>query len=255
MLSKNKIKYLQSLSRKKERDATGLFIAEGEKLITELIQSGFKFEIIVAREDRMHTFSGIPCEKLIATDDEFKKISLLTTAPSVVAICRQRIDSLISDFIKNDLTIVLDNIQDPGNFGTIIRLASWFGIEQIICSESTVDCYNPKVIQATMGAIAHVKVYYTYLQDFLINSIKDGRVVYGTFMEGENIYKTTLDENGIVVFGNEGKGISQEIMKLISRKISIPSFANNQNSVESLNVSIAASIVCSEFRRRKNFTI
>jgi RNA methyltransferase, TrmH family len=254
MLSKNKIKYLQSLWRKKERDETGLFIAEGEKLISELIQSGFKFEILVAREDRMHTFSTLPCEKILATDDELKKISLLTTPSTAVAICYQRVDKIISGSIKNDLTIVLDNIQDPGNFGTIIRLASWFGIEQIICSETTVDCYNPKVIQATMGAIAHVKIYYTKLEDFISKSIKEGRAVYGTFMKGENIYKTTLEENGIVVFGNEGKGISQELKGIINKKLSIPSFVNDQNRVESLNVAIATSIVCSEFRRRKIIT-
>jgi RNA methyltransferase, TrmH family len=251
MISKNKIKFLQSLSRKKFRDELGLFVAEGEKLITELVNSGFHLELIVLHKDLSDKFKEVSCEKLIANDDELRKISLLTTPSSVIAVCIQRIDSLDDVLKLNDLTIVLDNIQDPGNLGTIIRLASWFGIGHIVCSENTVDCYNPKVIQATMGAIAHVKISYCDLKWLLDNSIKKGRTVYGTFMEGENIYKTGLDENAIIVFGNEGKGISNEIKEIIPNTISIPSFQNGFQSVESLNVSIAASIVCSEFRRRR----
>ena len=204
MISKNKIKFLQSLARKKIRDDSGLFIAEGEKLINELMHSDFQFEMLVSNDYHFNKFTGIHCEKLIASDDELKKISLLSSPSSIVAVCSQRIDNLIDLPPKKDLTIVLDDIQDPGNFGTIIRLASWFGIDQIICSENTVDCYNPKVIQATMGAIAHVKIYYTNLLSFLSDSIKQGRIVYGTLMEGENIYETTIDENGLIVFGNEG---------------------------------------------------
>lgn len=251
MISKNKIKYLQSLSRKKIRDELGLFVAEGEKLITELMFSDFQFELIITNNDLFDKFKGVICEKLIASDEEFKKISLLSNPSSVIAVCSQREDRIDYASQINNLTIVLDDIQDPGNLGTIIRLASWFGIDQIVCSENTVDCYNPKVIQATMGAIAHVKISYCNLKFYLENSIKEGRLVYGTFMEGENIYKTTLVENAIIVFGNEGKGISQELKEIINKKILIPSFQNGRQTVESLNVSIAASIVCSEFRRRK----
>lgn len=250
MLSKNKVKNIQILSHKKGREETGLFIAEGEKLITDLIKSGFKIDTLIALEEKMKKFSAIHCEKLIATEDELKKISLLKTPPSMVAVCFQRIDKLTFGSSKKDLTIVLDDIQDPGNFGTIIRLASWFGIDQIICSENTVDCYNPKVIQATMGAIAHVKIIYTDILSYLSDSNEEGRVIYGTFMEGENIYSTDLDKNGIVVFGNEGNGISKKISELVPKKISIPTFAKDHAPVESLNVSIAAAIVCSEFRRR-----
>jgi len=250
MLSKNKVKIIQSLSYKKGREETGLFIAEGEKLITDLIQSGFKINSLIALEGKMKIFSAIHCEKVIATEDELKKISLLKTPPSMVAVCFQRIDKFTSGSSKKGLTIVLDDIQDPGNFGTIIRLASWFGIDQIICSENTVDCYNPKVIQATMGAIANVKIIYTDIFSYISDYAEEGRVIYGTFMEGENIYNIDLDENGIVVFGNEGNGISKKTMGLITRKISIPSFAKDHHLIESLNVSIAAAIVCSEFRRR-----
>jgi TrmH family RNA methyltransferase len=253
MLSKNKIKYIQAISRKKGRAETGLFIAEGEKLITELKLSGFKFELLVTLEDRQNIFSELQCEKIVASADEIKKISLLTTPTSALALCFQQTQLPINQSDQNDLTIVLDNIQDPGNLGTIIRLASWFGIGQIICSENTVDCYNPKVIQATMGAIAHVKVNYTNLIDFLSDSTKNGKVIYGTFMEGENIYTAKLADNGIIVFGNEGNGISEELKKYINKNISIPSFAGTQHTVESLNVSVAAAIVCSEFRRRNIF--
>ena len=251
MISKNKIKFIQSLSQKKIRDYSGLFIAEGEKLITELMHSGFQFQLLVTGKEYSEKFTDINCEKLIANDEELKKISLLTTHSQLVAVCLKRMDNLINLPQKEDLTIVLDGIQDPGNFGTIIRLSSWFGIDQIICSENTVDCYNPKVIQSTMGAIAQVKIYYTNLISYLSDSVKKGRIVYGTFMEGENIYKTSLEENALIVFGNEGKGISQEIKEIITKKISIPSFQKEQLVVESLNVSIAASIVCSEFKRRK----
>jgi len=251
MISKNKIKFLQSLSRKKFRDELGLFIAEGEKLITELMLSGFQFELLIIRNNLLDRFKEISCEKIIATDEELKKVSLLSNPSSIIAICSQRFDHINEDRQTNNLTIVLDDVQDPGNLGTIIRLASWFGIDQIVCSENTVDCYNPKVIQATMGAIAHVKISYCNLKWFLNRSIKNGRTVYGTFLEGENIYKTTLVENAIIVFGNEGNGISNEIKEIIPNRISIPSFQNGSQTVESLNVSIAASIVCSEFRRRK----
>jgi len=251
MISKNKIKFLQSLSRKKVRDESSLFVAEGEKLITELMVAGFQFKTIVTGNEHFDKFNSIQCEKLVATDDEFKKISILTTPSKVFAVCTQRIYELNDSFLNDDLTIVLDNIQDPGNFGTIIRLASWFGVEQIVCSENTVDCFNPKVIQATMGAIAHVKICYTDLKSFLRNAREEGRVVYGTFMEGENIYKSDLAANGLIVFGNEGKGISDELENIITQKISIPPFKKNNLTVESLNVSVAASIVCAEFRRRK----
>jgi TrmH family RNA methyltransferase len=251
MLSKNKIKYIHSLSRKKVRDETGLFIAEGEKIIAELIQSGFNFELLVLTKDRIDAFPELHCERLVSTSDEIKKISLLTTPTPIVAVCQQPNYLIHSISAHNDLTIALDNIQDPGNLGTIIRMASWFGIVKIVCSENSVDCYNPKVIQATMGAIAHVNVYYTNLTCFLKHSKEQGREIYGTFMEGESIYKTTLKENGIIVMGNEGKGISDEIENEITKKITIPSFSNGKYTTESLNVSIAASIVCSEFRRRR----
>jgi RNA methyltransferase, TrmH family len=255
MLSKNKIKFIRSLWRKKERDETNLFIAEGEKIITELMQSGFQFKLLISLEDKLNKFSAIECEKIFVTNDDLKKISLLSTPSSILAVCYQLEDHTSDKPVYNDLTIVLDDVQDPGNLGTIIRLASWFGIKEIICSEGTVDCYNPKVIQATMGAIAHVKIIYTNLQNYLSSSDKEGRIIYGTFMEGENIYNIKLNLNGIVVFGNEGKGISPELEKLVTKKLSIPSFKNNNQTVESLNVSIAASIVCSEFRRTKLTTV
>jgi len=251
MISKNKAKFVQSLSSKKTREESGLFIAEGEKLITELSNAGFRFEMLFLTDDFQKKFAKIQCEKIITHKEELAKISSLMNPSSALAICYQRRENTINTYSIDDLTLALDNIQDPGNFGTIVRTASWFGIRHILCSENTVDCYNPKVIQATMGAIAHVKIIYTDLRSALNNYASNEVAIYGTFMEGKTIYREKLKENAIVVFGNEGKGISKEVQQVITHKISIPSFRNGDLTVESLNVSIAASIVCSEFRRRK----
>jgi RNA methyltransferase, TrmH family len=249
MISKNKIKFIQSLTNKKNREDSGLFIAEGEKLLSELIKANFLFETIVSTNDEIANKHKLNCEFIAINESEMKKISLLKTSSSVLAIVRQ--PPIINHYsqLPNNLILILDSVQDPGNLGTIIRLASWFGIQLIICSENCVDCYNPKVIQASMGAIAHVQLLYTNLSNFLIQAKNENRTIYGTFLEGENIYKCQLEKNGIIVLGNEGNGISNEVKKHISTKIVIPAFNNNEN-IESLNVSMAASIVCSEFRRR-----
>jgi TrmH family RNA methyltransferase len=250
MLSKNKIKFVQSLSMKKNRDRLGLFIAEGEKLIQQLCTSGFKLNTLITTKEKLKLFQHINCELIEATPSEIKKISLLKTPQDVFAICSQRIDQLEHIDLKKELILSLDDIQDPGNLGTIIRLASWFGIKNIVCSTNTVDCYNPKVIQSTMGAIAQVSIHYTDLESFIKTARQKEILVYGTFLEGENIYQTTLQQCGIVVLGNEGKGISPLIAPLIDQKLLIPSFEAQGNQVESLNVSMATSIICSEFKRR-----
>ena len=252
MLSKNKIKLIRSLDLKKNRLVAGLFVAEGKKLVFDLLQS----EIEV---------SEIFCTKLIATElinckdnlkievvdkEELSRISFLKTTPEILALLDIPISVIDWDEIKDNLTLVLDAIQDPGNLGTIVRLADWFGIRNIICSEECADLYNPKVIQSTMGAFARVKVHYVPLDGFL-NRAKELKIpIYGTFMEGENLYKTDLTANGLVVMGNEGNGISDEIATFISSKISIPSYPPGVATSESLNVAIATSVICSEFRRR-----
>lgn len=249
MLSKNKIKFINSLNRKKVRDQTGFFIAEGEKTIQQLIEAKCGINTIICTEERINQFGSLGCEKITASIDEIKKISTFKTPQPIIAICKQHKHVAPPPHIlQNELSLALDDIQDPGNLGTIIRLASWFGIKNIACSLNTADCYNPKTIQASMGAIAYVNVFYTKLDDYLLKSAQQGSQLYGTFMDGRNIYTCELTKNGIIIMGNEGNGISNEIEKIVDQKLNIPPF--NELNVESLNVSLATSIVCSEFRRR-----
>ena len=173
---------------------------------------------------------------------------MLKTPQQVLAVFRQPEYVLNTSILRDSLCLALDDVQDPGNLGTIIRLADWFGIEHIICSSNTVDIYNPKTVQATMGGIARVKTYYTPLPD-LIRSLGD-IPVYGTFLDGKNIYGQPLSRNGLIVMGNEGNGISKEVEALINQKLYIPNYPQERETSESLNVAIATAIVCAEFRRQ-----
>lgn len=250
MLSKNKIKQIQALSRKKMRDEMGLYIAEGHRLIDQLIAYNCKIDTIIASSLLFERYFGKASEVIEAENYQLQKISQLKTPPEVIAVCKKDVTNLSNtDYISN-LVLALDDIQDPGNLGTIIRLASWFGIKNIVCSINSVDCYNPKVVQSTMGAIAKVAVHYTNLEHYLESINPNNISIYGTFLDGENIYEANLATNGIIVFGNEGNGISHTVARKIKQKLLIPTFSNNQTNIESLNVSMAASIVCSEFRRR-----
>jgi RNA methyltransferase, TrmH family len=250
MLSKNKIKVIQSLSLKKYRDETHLFVAEGFKTIKEFAQAKFKFEYIVCTQEMENLAKNVPCEKIIATNEEIKKASSLNTPQQMLAIIHKKETPFDTTTYTNDLVIALDEIQDPGNLGTIIRLCSWFGINNLICSLNSADCYNPKAVQASMGAIAHVNISYTELKPFLEQAKLQGVPIFGTFLEGNSIYKEKLSSNGIIIMGNEGKGISDEVAPFVTNKLFIPSFNRTSNCIESLNVSTATSIICSEFRRR-----
>ncbi len=252
MISQNRIKLINSLSKKKFRDINHLFIAEGEKLVKDLYQSGIKLKWIYCLDEWIENHTEIKGNEIIRTSNQYlKKISQLKTPPPVIAICEIPQYNISKINFSHLLTIVLDDIQDPGNMGTIIRLADWFGIENIICSKDTVDAYNPKVIQATMGAIASVKVHYTDLVNFF-NQEKNNTPIFGTFLDGDDIYNQKLSENGFIVMGNEGQGISSEIETLVSNKLLIPNFSGNKNLSESLNVSTATAITLSEFKRRKH---
>lgn len=226
------------MKQKKYRNTEGLFVAEGPKVIAELVASKirlhslFTSEISAVEESTTHKISEL----------ELKKISFLTTANSSLALFEI---PQISEVKKTGLTVVLDAIRDPGNMGTIIRLCDWFGVEQLVCSTDTVDCYNPKVIQATMGSIARVQVHYLDVQEYLNNS---NLPVYGGVMNGNSIYAETLPEDAIVVLGNEANGISKEIMGLLTHKITIPQFGQRHDT-ESLNVATATAVLLSEFRR------
>ncbi|BDX36837.1 RNA methyltransferase [Tenuifilaceae bacterium CYCD] len=249
MLTKNTIKRIVSLQVKKFRKEHGVFIAEGSRLIDELFGSNLEIkELYYTSQWKSNNIRKAAHSEMVS-EDEMKKISALSTPSQVLAVVEipeYKLDEI--DF-TNELVLALDTIQDPGNLGTIVRLADWFGINSIICSRETVDIFSPKVIQSTMGAITRVRVIFCNLTEEL-TKIKSKVPIYGTFMEGSNIYRTELKPKGVVVMGNEGNGISPEIEKLVSQKIHIPSFAKDRTNVESLNVAMATAIVFSEFRRR-----
>lgn len=251
MLSKNNIKFINSLRVKKYRNEAGLFIAEGDKLIEEILVS----DMLIKALYHTSTWGSIKTDDFNTTTvsaDDMKKISGLTSPSNVLALVHIPEDTITLNDLSDSLTIALDEIQDPGNLGTIIRMANWFGIDTIICSTDTVDAYSPKVIQSCMGAISKVKVVYCNLPEIIYNlKTRNKLSIYGTFMEGKNIYSEKLGSKGVIVFGNEGNGISPQIEKLITHKIHIPSFATDSTTVESLNVAMATAIVCSEFKRRQ----
>lgn len=240
MITKNQIKLICSLHQKKYRQIHQLFIAEGEKLINELLSTDFQVDHIFCTTNLFSdNYKNITT--LIFADD-LKKISALSVPNNCLAVFKIPQPTQI---VEGELIVALDNIRDPGNFGTILRLCDWFGVEQVICSEQTVDLYNPKVVQATMGSLARVNVNYVNLKLFLQSTNKP---IYGTFMNGVNIYKSSLKGDGIIVLGNEANGISKDIEHLVHTKIGIPKFGSKQQT-ESLNVATATAIVLSEFRR------
>lgn len=241
MLSKNQIKFITSLQQKKHRLANQMFIAEGIKVIQELLESNFELEHLYVIENNF--FDEVSSNiKTLVTESDLKKISALTTPNSCLAVFKIIAEKKIKE---SGIILALDSIRDPGNLGTILRLCDWFGVEQLICTNDSVDIYNPKVVQATMGSIARVNVNYLDLENFISQTKLP---VFGTFMDGNNIYKTDLPQQGIIIMGNEANGISSEIEKLIQNRLTIPRFGNIQKT-ESLNVATATAIVLSEFRR------
>ena len=252
VLSKNKIKLIRSLGLKKNRLSTGLFVAEGTKLVIDLLKSDVGISEIFCTEAVVGELSGYncPCNIERVSSEDLARISFLKSVPGIVALCRIPGQEINWEEIQYGLTLVLDTIQDPGNLGTIVRLADWYGIKNIVCSEETADLYNPKVIQSTMGAFARVRVHYVALPSFLDQANQLNIPVYGTFLGGENLYTSKLTPNGLIVMGNEGQGIADDTAAFIGRKISIPSYPPGVITSESLNVAIATAVVCSEFRRR-----
>lgn len=251
-LSKAKIKYLNSFSLKKNRDKESVFIAEGVKLVGDLLPY-FKLKTIVATQEWLLQ-NRVEADEIIDIEDisEMKKISQLTTPSPVFALFyRQNIELDIDGMLKDkQLILALDSVQDPGNMGTIIRIADWFGIKNIVCSTTTVDVYNSKTVQSTMGALARVAVHYVDLVEFLKQCRNCDYPIYGTFLDGESIYTKKLSSHGVIVMGNEGKGVSKEVASEIGEKLLIPSYPIDVVTSESLNVAVATAIVCSEFRRR-----
>lgn len=256
MLSKNKIKFINSIKKKKYREIHQCFFAEGEKLVDELLNSEVQVTEIYATiewidKNKQNLPANSDLEIDIISEEELKKISSLSTPNKVFAIANQPKYQYSIEEIQNELSLFLDNINDPGNLGTIIRIADWFGIKNIFCSNESVDKYNPKVVQASMGAIYRTKTHYVDSKEFLttLNQIEDFNI-YGTFLEGNNIYNEQLSKNGLIVMGSESHGISKNLIHSINKKLFIPNYPTDSSTSESLNISVATAIVCSEFRRR-----
>ena len=240
MLSKNQLRLIKSLRKKKNRLQEGLFIAEGIKLVNEFLESGFLPFKIFGTE---HYKQGIKEEFFqMINERELKSISELSSPNQVLGIFQIPQEGKLK---RKGLSLALDNLNDPGNLGTIIRLCDWFGVSQLVCSPKTVDCFNQKVVQASMGSLARVSIVYTDLENYLK---EENRPVYGTFMEGTRLYDYPLEKDCVLVMGNEANGISPEIEALVTDKLSIPQFGE-QRKTESLNVAMATAICLSEWRR------
>ena len=247
MISKNDIKEIRALGQKKFRDERGLFVVEGEKLVEEALRSGFDVVAHYRIED--------------IGEEAMARISQLTHPSPALALVRQRAPMPFT-IGPDELVLALDGVRDPGNLGTILRIADWFGIRQVLASEDTVELYNPKVVQATMGAIFRVRMHYCDLPSTLRFPVKPemtenrssqasgGIPVYGTFLEGDNIYSTPLTKGGVIVMGSEAHGVSAEVAAVVNRKLFIPPFPADAHTSESLNVAVATAITCAEFRRR-----
>lgn len=272
MISKNKIKYIHSLELKKNRIKDGVFVAEGHKLVGDLMPS-FECVYIAATEKwiiqnniELHEVYGTKSGKYdcffngkkispkaiefdIVTDDELKKISFVETPQHVLAVFKQKnSERTIKDVASKELCLALDDVQNPGNLGTILRIADWFGIEHVFCSKKCADVYNQKTVQATMGALSHVSVHYVELPEELA-SVEEDIPIYGTFLDGENIYSKQLKLHGVIVMGNEGNGISSDVEPFVDERLFIPNYPQGRATSESLNVAIATAVVCAEFRR------
>jgi len=261
MLSKAKIKLIRSLELKKNRQAEGLFVAEGPKVVGDLLPY-YRPRFIVATDTWLESHvRPADAETIEATEEELAKASFLKTPQEVLAVFEmpggqagkptsgQATSGLSHQPSENSLTLVLDDVQDPGNLGTIIRTADWFGIRHIVCSPGTADAFSPKVVQATMGAIARVHIHYTELTAYL-SGVPAGTPVFGTFLEGEDIYRHPLSTRGLIVMGNEGNGISPAVARYITDKLFIPPYPTGCVTSESLNVAIATAVTLAEFRRR-----
>lgn len=251
MISKAKIKFIRSLQQKKYRDKEKLFLVEGLKIVKELLihQPSSCEELYLVNNLDTSTSAELNSfqNKQFISENELKQISALKTPPGVLAIVKY--PAISAPELTRDISLALDKIQDPGNLGTIIRIADWFGVKNIVCSEDTVDCYNPKVVQSTMGAIFRSRIYYTDLKN-IIQENRSHVTSYATSLSGENVYETTLNKPAIILMGNESNGLSDGLIQLAEKKIKIPSFAQGDMGSESLNVSVATGIICSEFRRR-----
>lgn len=249
MPTKSEIAFIRSLASKKGRTASGLFVAEGTKLVGEILASDFAVRKLFVRKGTVLSASGRTETETVA-DREMERISLLKTPTDALALVEIPRYALPRRPGGDALALLLDDVQDPGNLGTIVRLADWFGICDIFCSPASADCFNPKVVQATMGAVLRVRVHYTDPVALLEEASAAGVPVYGTFLDGKDIYAAELSPTGILVMGNEGNGIGPAVAERISRRLYIPPYPSAVPTSESLNVAVATAVAVAEFRRR-----
>ncbi|MGQ9620452.1 MAG: TrmH family RNA methyltransferase [Bacteroidales bacterium] len=254
MLSKSKQKFIISLQGKKTREENRMFIVEGDKMVREYISSNMEIVILAAKPEYIAGLSrkqlNNVSEIIPVSYEELRKISNMKTPHNALAVVKMPKKIFSAEEIPGGLIVALDSIQDPGNMGTIIRAAAWFGIRNIVCSVNSVDVYNPKVVQATMGALLHTGVYYCDLAEFLEIALKRGLSIFGTYPEGVPLYEHKLDNKGVILLGNESRGISDNLSSMVTDHISIPKFTVAKAGLDSLNVGMAASIIFSEFARR-----
>ena len=255
MISKHKANFIISLQKKKTREEEKLYVIEGDKLVKEFLEASVPVKMLIAKPEFLNSLplvlkEGI-AEVITASYEELKKISSLKTPHNALAVVEMPDLKMDLKSLGDNLSVALDTVQDPGNLGTIIRAAAWFGIRNIYCSPDCVDVYNPKVIQASMGAILHVNVFYTDLRSLLETALSNKIKVFGALVDGESIYSYKLDNKGIILLGNESKGISEELMPYVTDRIMIPKISDAQSGIDSLNVSMAASVIFSEFTRSR----
>ncbi len=252
MLSKNKQKLIRQLAMKKHRDESGLFLAEGPKVVGDL-WGHFPCRLLCGTEEWLETHPECRADEVVCVSDaELSQASLLKTPRDVLAVFARRAEPAahLADIASRELVLALDGVQDPGNVGTILRVADWFGIEHVCCSPDTADAFSPKTVQATMGALARVHVYYMDLPEFFA-ALPAEIPVYGTFLDGDDMYRCPMSAHGIIVMGSEGNGISPQVERHVSGRLYIPSYPEGRSTSESLNVAIATAVVCAEFRRRR----
>ncbi|HCE56462.1 MAG TPA: RNA methyltransferase [Prolixibacteraceae bacterium] len=257
MIGKNTIKLIKSLLDKKNRIEENLFVVEGDKIVSEVLSSGFKIERLFVTNTFLekHSFNLSKASAVIEVlQDEIKKASLLKTPQNCIAICQLPAPIKFPSEMTEPLTLFLDDVQDPGNMGTIIRICDWFGIKQVYCSPGCADLFNPKVIQASMGSFCRVDVITSTFDKVETIAHASGVKICGAFLDGENIYTSDLNKKTLLIMGNEGNGINGQIAGRIDRRVSIPQFAVNNKGAESLNVAVATAVICAEFKRQFNYS-
>jgi TrmH family RNA methyltransferase len=256
MLGKKEAKFIISLQKKKNREENRLYVIEGDKIVREFLNAGVPVRTLAGKPEFLNSLS--PQQKSYAgriipvSYEELKKISTMKTPHNALAVVAMPETTVDISRLDNSLSVALDCVQEPGNMGTIIRSAVWFGITDIFCSEDCVDVYNPKVIQASMGSILHINVFYTGLPRFIEDAYRKGLRIFGAMIDGDQIYTHNLESSGIIILGNESKGISDNLHPFITDRITIPKFCSSGAGIESLNVSMAASVIFSEFARRRS---